>query len=88
MGARLRNTTALQDYLCTHVVLQSENHTVQNNADDHGDYMITKPNSKELTKHSGSNCSSVTQPLGSIKTRHPDPSIAQQPLGWKTALFT
>ncbi len=42
-GATLINATALPDFLCTRIALQSENHSVQKNVDDHGDNWIMNP---------------------------------------------
>jgi hypothetical protein len=56
--------------------------TKQNSSNDHGEAVYPKPVSKELTKHGGLDDLGVTPPLGTIKTRYHDPSIAQQPLSF------
>ena len=67
-------------FLCTTVVLQSEDQAEQKSTDDHGMMASTEPNSKELTEHGGFDDLCVASPLDAIKARCPDPLITQQPL--------
>jgi hypothetical protein len=81
------NITALPDFLCTRVVLLSENHAVRKIAHNHGDNRITKPGSKELTERPHLVHSDDASPLVTIMARHPDPPIAQKLLLWKNTHF-
>jgi hypothetical protein len=79
MEATLGNVTVLP-FLCTTVVLQSENHAEQKSTDHHDMMASMEPNSKKLTKHGGLDDLCVALPLGAIKAMCHDPLITQQPL--------
>ena len=68
---------------------ESENQAAQKNSHHHGETVSTEAGSKELTGPGGSDNSGNALPLGTIKTRCPNPSITQQPHHFeKTPIFT
>ena len=78
--ATLRNETA-SPLFCTHVVLQSENCTVQKNANNHGD-------NQQLTECPRSVNSDDAPHFVTIMARCPDPLIVQKLLLWKKHPFS
>jgi hypothetical protein len=77
-GGNIKKCNCIARFFCSGVVLQSENHAVQKNTNDHGDNRITEPGSKELTKRPRSVNSDDASPFVTIMTRCPDPPIAQK----------
>jgi hypothetical protein len=87
MGSTLENATALPDFLCARVALQSGNNAVQKNTDDHFETAFTEPGSIELTEQGGLDDLCDVPPLLTIKARCPDPGIDQHPFPFEKKHF-
>jgi hypothetical protein len=61
---------------------------IPKNADDHVETASTELGSKERNKYGGLDDLHDAPPLGTIKTKCPDPPIAQQPFPFKKRPFS